>query len=64
MVSIRVLQTAYALSFVLYNLSRNPEKQEVLAQEIRSVLGDRTSVRSDDFEKLRYLKAVIKESFR
>ncbi|CAH1794752.1 unnamed protein product [Owenia fusiformis] len=56
--------TASALSFAIYNLSKHPEKQEKLYQEIKDVVGDGGDVTADQLDKMHYLKACIKESFR
>ena len=41
------IQTANALAFALYNLARNPEKQETRAREIQEVLQDSDDVTAD-----------------
>ncbi len=57
-------QTAHALSFALYNLARNREKQEKLATELDHVLPPGHPVTSEAIDQLVYLKACVKESFR
>ena len=57
-------QTANALSFAIYNLSRNVEKQERLAGEICRVLQRGQPVTAEDIISMPYLKACVKESFR
>ena len=57
-------QTANALSFVIYNLARNPDKQEALADEISSILRPGVPVTADAIQSMSYLKACVKESYR
>ena len=62
--TILYFQTANALSFLLYNLSRNPSVQEKLISEIRRTLKPTEGVSVDVIEHLPYMKACVKESFR
>jgi cytochrome P450 len=48
----------------VYNLARNPDKQEKVSAEIQEVLQGKSQVTSDDIDKMHYLKAAVKESFR
>ncbi|KAK4299922.1 hypothetical protein Pmani_027844 [Petrolisthes manimaculis] len=56
---------AFTLSYVLYNLACNPDKQEVLAQEAKQLL-DATGgeVTPKVISEARYLKAVLRETYR
>ena len=56
-------QTSNSLCFTLYLLAKHPEVQERLAEEVRQVLGSRTPT-YDDFERMPYMRAVLKESLR
>lgn len=58
--------TTSGISFTLYLISRHPEIQEKLFQEIREVYGDDKSVPSTmkTLGELKYLECVIKESMR
>lgn len=50
---------------ILFNLSKNPEAQDKLRKEVRSVLPDiDTPITMDKLESMPYLRAVIKESMR
>ncbi|XP_032665214.1 uncharacterized protein LOC116841428 [Odontomachus brunneus] len=50
---------------LLYNIANNPEKQEILREEVRSFLPDKSSpVTPDILEQTKYSKACIKESLR
>lgn len=53
--------TANQLAFILYNLATNPDKQEILSQEIRQH-GEELNHKS--IHRMKYLKAVIKETHR
>jgi cytochrome P450 family 49 subfamily A len=57
--------TSAALASILYQLSRHPEKQKKLRDEIRTILPNSDSkLTSDKLEQLQYLKACIKETLR
>ncbi|KAK2148521.1 hypothetical protein LSH36_492g03016, partial [Paralvinella palmiformis] len=74
--------TANALSFVLYNLARNPKKQDILIAEIDGImkhsahlhitdskpflaaLKSNNDVSKEMIDKMHFLKACVKESFR
>ncbi|CAG2065560.1 unnamed protein product, partial [Timema podura] len=57
--------TSTAVASILYQLSLHPDKQQLLYEEIRSVLplAD-TSITTQHLEKLVYLKACIRETLR
>ena len=59
-----IMQTSNQAAFLLYYMAKNPEAQEELYQQIRSVLGDRTQPTSEDLSKIPYLKGCIMETFR
>ena len=53
------------MSFILYHLARNPEKQNKLYEEICRVLPDYKGVITwQILSQFSYLKAVVKETFR
>lgn len=58
--------TTSAISFCLYALSRHPEIQDKVFEEIRSNFGDDLNRRISyaDLQKMNYLNCVIKESLR
>uniref|UniRef100_A0A8C6R287 Cytochrome P450, family 24, subfamily a, polypeptide 1 n=1 Tax=Nannospalax galili TaxID=1026970 RepID=A0A8C6R287_NANGA len=56
--------TANSLMWVLYNLSRNPQVQQKLLQEIQTVLPENQVPRAEDLRNMPYLKACLKESMR
>jgi cytochrome P450 len=55
--------TAIALSWTWYLLSKHPEVESKLMEEIESNLGNRSAI-VDDLPKLRYAEMVILESMR
>lgn len=55
--------TALALSWTFYLLSRNPQVDAKLADELQTVLGDRAPAPAD-LPRLRYTEQVITESMR
>ena len=60
------LQTSNTLAWALYELSRHPETQERLAEEIEGALSinGRDIPEHDDLHNMPYLKGVIKETLR
>lgn len=53
------------MSFILYHLAKNPLKQEKVFKEVSKFLPTSNSrISRDVLSELRYLKAVVKESFR
>ena len=43
-------------AFLLYHLASNPEKQEMLYQELAEVLGPDGRITADNLAQLKYLK--------
>jgi len=56
--------THHVLLWTIFNLSRNPEKQEILRQEIFKVLGKDAGLESKHLKLLPYLNQVLRESHR
>ncbi|GFQ64655.1 probable cytochrome P450 301a1, mitochondrial [Trichonephila clavata] len=57
--------TSYSMGFLLYHLAKNPDKQEVLYQEIDRLLPSKDmKLTPTIYDELRYLKACVKESMR
>lgn len=56
--------TGVTITWALTALMKNPSAMKRAQEEIRSVVGMKSSVDEDDIEKLPYLKAVIKETLR
>ena len=57
------LQTSNVLGFTIYHVSRNPEVQARLHDEVTRVLNGRIAT-AEDLPKMQYLKNVIRESMR
>lgn len=56
---------AFTLSYALYNLATNPEKQEILAKEAQDLLQQSDGeVTQKVLMGAKYLKAVMKETYR
>ncbi|XP_069835574.1 cytochrome P450 4B1-like [Dendropsophus ebraccatus] len=56
--------TASGVSWTFYCLGKYPEHQEKCREEIREVLGDRSTVEWEDLGKMPYTTMCIKESMR
>ena len=56
--------TSNTMQWVLYLMAKNPEKQEILRQEILSVLGDQTIATPTRLAEMPYLKAWVRETLR
>lgn len=58
-------QTSIALASTMYQLSRNPDKQQILYEELERALPQPNSkVTAETQDSLPYLKACIKETLR
>jgi cytochrome P450 len=55
--------TAIALSWACYLVAKNPDIEAKLAEELRTVLGERVPT-PDDLPRLRYTEMVLKETLR
>lgn len=53
-----------SLTFLLYNLAKNPSVQQRLHEEISSLVPQGAPVTSENLRSAKYLRAVISESFR
>ncbi|XP_073101457.1 uncharacterized protein [Elaeis guineensis] len=57
--------TSYiTLEWTMAELARSPNRLKRVQDEIRGILGNKSKVKEDDITKMKYLKAVIKESLR
>ncbi|KFM71475.1 putative cytochrome P450 12a4, mitochondrial, partial [Stegodyphus mimosarum] len=57
--------TSHTLGFLLYHLAKNPDKQQILYEEIQKFLPNKSDkITPSVFRELRYLKSCLKESMR
>ena len=56
--------TTSGMSWTLYCLTKHPEHQEKVREEVRSVLMGREWLESDDLKELKYTQWCIKEAMR
>lgn len=59
------LQTSVAATSTIYQLSQNPDKQEILYNELKRIMPDpRSPVDTKTLEQMPFLRACIKETLR
>lgn len=56
--------TGYFVMFMMTLLAENPECQEILREEIKTVVGDRQELTGEDINKMEYLHMVMQETLR
>lgn len=56
--------SSIVLEWAMTQLLRNPKIMQKLQNEVRETVQGRDHIQEDDLEKMQYLKAVIKETFR
>ncbi|KAL9957729.1 hypothetical protein ACROYT_G034665 [Oculina patagonica] len=56
--------TSNTMQWMLYMMAKNPNKQEILRQEVLSVLRDTTLATSTTIARMPYLKAWLRETLR
>ncbi|XP_050228752.1 iridoid oxidase-like [Mercurialis annua] len=56
--------TSTTMEWAMAELMRSPEKLQKLKQELNEVIGDNKKVEESDIDRLPYLQAVVKETFR
>ena len=56
--------TSNTMQWVLYNMAKNPDKQEILRNEVLSVLGNERHATPTTLAQMPYLKAWIRETLR
>jgi len=56
--------TSNTMQWVLYMMAKNPDKQDILRQEVLSVLGDTTLASPTTLAQMPYLKAWVRETLR
>ncbi|KAH6794757.1 hypothetical protein C2S52_005234 [Perilla frutescens var. hirtella] len=56
--------TSITLEWAMAELLRHPKMMEKLQSEVRGIIQHKHDITDEDLEKMQYLKAVIKETFR
>ena len=56
--------SANTMNWAMAELLANPQEMKKVQQELEAVVGMERMVNDDDLEKLTYLRAIIKETFR
>ena len=56
--------TSNTMQWMLYMMAKNPDKQDILRQEVLSVLGDKTVATPRTIAQMPYLRAWLKETLR
>ena len=56
--------TSHTTQWLWYNLSKHPNVQEKLHDELHSVIGDSSVITAEHYNKLHYMKMCLKESMR
>ncbi len=56
--------TSNTMQWMLYMMAKNPDKQEILRQEVLSILGDTTLATPTTIAQMPYLKAWLRETLR
>uniref|UniRef100_A0A2N9IWA3 Cytochrome P450 n=1 Tax=Fagus sylvatica TaxID=28930 RepID=A0A2N9IWA3_FAGSY len=54
--------TYTVLEWIMTELLRHPKTMKMVQNEVRGIIGNRKDIIEDDLDKMRYLKAVIKET--
>lgn len=62
--SVYISQTANSMLWAIFNLSRNPDAQRRLLEEIRTVVPLNQDPCGEHIKSMPYLKACLKESMR
>ena len=57
-------KTTNGLLWLLYDLARNPRVQEMVFEEVTSLIGPHGDFTPESFAKLTYIKACVKECLR
>lgn len=61
---VSLAQISSTMSWSMYELSRHPEVQASLREEVLSVLGGRRTPEAADVARMPFLKATVKEVHR
>ena len=56
--------SAATMTWVMTNVMKNPRVMEKAQKEVRDLIGNKRFVDEDDLQKLPYVKAILKETFR
>ncbi|ESR47727.1 hypothetical protein CICLE_v100040061mg, partial [Citrus x clementina] len=56
--------SAATMTWAMTNVMKNPRVMEKAQKEVRDLIGNKGFVDEDDLQKLPYIKAILKETFR
>ena len=56
--------TATGLEWTMAELMRNPTIMKKVQEEVRTIVGKKPKIETNDIQKMDYMKCVIKESLR
>lgn len=56
--------TAFTLQMIIYMMSKMPEMQERVRNEIMEVIGEKDDFEYEDVAKLKYMQQVVQETLR
>jgi cytochrome P450 len=56
--------TASGLTWIIYELGKNPEMLKKVREEADAIFGDASDIELDMVNKLKYTEAIVKETLR
>ena len=58
------VSTAAGLEWAMTELMRNPTIMRKVQEEVRTIVGKKSKIETNDIQKMDYMKCIIKESLR